>query len=218
MGFVAFGCCSHCQRPGKRIKDVRPLFDREARKATYCKGDCMTDQMLKDFEAVLCDPKGKCCISGSEADRAIVDAALDALRKARTQPAFELIEECRAALYEELVAWDIDPPLHHVKQAHDRCVEWLARQAIAQPVRVGSPNLLQPATGLDLLAEVRRLRGALDSIASYGVPYHDDFDGTASLSDFGGNTDDYAFHLKSINDALIGDIARAAIASLPKEK
>jgi hypothetical protein len=38
----------------------------------------------------------------------------------------ELIEECRAALAEELAAWDIDPPLHHVKQAHDRCVAWLA--------------------------------------------------------------------------------------------
>jgi hypothetical protein len=38
----------------------------------------------------------------------------------------EVIEECRAALAEELAAWDIDPPLHHVKQAHDRCVAWLA--------------------------------------------------------------------------------------------
>jgi hypothetical protein len=38
----------------------------------------------------------------------------------------ELIEECRAALAEELAAWDIDPPLHHVKQAHDKCVAWLA--------------------------------------------------------------------------------------------
>jgi len=37
-----------------------------------------------------------------------------------------LIEECRAALAEELAAWNIDPPLHHVKQAHDRCVKWLA--------------------------------------------------------------------------------------------
>ena len=37
-----------------------------------------------------------------------------------------LIEECRDALAEELSAWDIEPPLHHVKQAHDRCVEWLA--------------------------------------------------------------------------------------------
>jgi acetoin utilization deacetylase AcuC-like enzyme len=37
-----------------------------------------------------------------------------------------LITECQAALAEELAAWDIDPPLHHVKQAHDRCTEWLA--------------------------------------------------------------------------------------------
>lgn len=37
-----------------------------------------------------------------------------------------LIEECRAALAEELSAWDIDPPLHHVKQAHDKCVAWLS--------------------------------------------------------------------------------------------
>jgi hypothetical protein len=36
-----------------------------------------------------------------------------------------LIEDCRAALAEELAAWDIDPPLHHVKQAHDKCVAWL---------------------------------------------------------------------------------------------
>ena len=27
---------------------------------------------------------------------------------------------------EELSAWDIDPPLHHVKTAHDACVAWLS--------------------------------------------------------------------------------------------
>lgn len=37
-----------------------------------------------------------------------------------------LVEECRAALSEELSAWDIDPPIYHVKQAHDKCVAWLA--------------------------------------------------------------------------------------------
>jgi len=42
------------------------------------------------------------------------------------EPTAALIEECRAALAEELAAWDIDPPLHHVKQAHDHCVTWLA--------------------------------------------------------------------------------------------
>jgi hypothetical protein len=50
----------------------------------------------------------------------------------------ELITECRDALAEELSAWDIDPPLHHVKQAHDKCVAWLSDHALAQqaePVR-----------------------------------------------------------------------------------
>jgi hypothetical protein len=37
-----------------------------------------------------------------------------------------LITECRDTLAQELSAWDIDPPLHHVKQAHDNCAAWLA--------------------------------------------------------------------------------------------
>lgn len=37
-----------------------------------------------------------------------------------------LIEMCRAALAEELSAWDLDPPLHHVKEAHDACEAWLS--------------------------------------------------------------------------------------------
>ena len=49
-----------------------------------------------------------------------------------------LIEECRSALAEELSAWDIDPPLHHVKQAHDKCVAWLA--APTAPVAVQSDD------------------------------------------------------------------------------
>lgn len=34
------------------------------------------ETILKNLEAVLCDPDGKCRIQGSEADRAIVDDAL----------------------------------------------------------------------------------------------------------------------------------------------
>ena len=37
-----------------------------------------------------------------------------------------LVEECRAALAEELAAWDLDPPLAPVKRAHDLCVAQLA--------------------------------------------------------------------------------------------
>jgi hypothetical protein len=35
---------------------------------------------IKQLEAVLCDQDGKCCINGSDADRAIVDAALAELK------------------------------------------------------------------------------------------------------------------------------------------
>lgn len=40
----------------------------------------------------------------------------------------------RAALAEELSAWDIDPPLHHVKEAHDACEAWLAAPSAVQPL------------------------------------------------------------------------------------
>lgn len=59
-------------------------------------------------------------------------AALAAAPQA-IQPTAALIEECRAALAEELSAWDIDPPLHHVKQAHDKCVAWLATLGAPAP-------------------------------------------------------------------------------------
>lgn len=41
-----------------------------------------------------------------------------------------LIKECRDAFAEELSQWDIDPPIHHVKQGHDNCVKWLADHGI----------------------------------------------------------------------------------------
>lgn len=44
-----------------------------------------------------------------------------------------LIEQCRDALAEEISAWDIDPPLFHVKEAHDACVAWLAAPAAPTP-------------------------------------------------------------------------------------
>jgi len=40
-----------------------------------------------NLTAVLCDPEGKCCISGSDADRRIIDDALDILRALAAEPA-----------------------------------------------------------------------------------------------------------------------------------
>lgn len=45
-----------------------------------------------------------------------------------------LIEQCRAALAEELAAWDIDPPLRHVKDAHDACVVRLHTPGFCQAI------------------------------------------------------------------------------------
>lgn len=36
-----------------------------------------------------------------------------------------VIEQCRAALAEELSAWDIDPPIAHVNDSYNACDEWL---------------------------------------------------------------------------------------------
>lgn len=69
-------------------------------------------------------------------EHGLTEAAKWVVRPAYTHPApaapavpegtRKLIEQCHAALAEELGAWDIDPPLHHVKEAHDACVAWLA--------------------------------------------------------------------------------------------
>jgi len=40
-------------------------------------------QALDDLKAVLCDPEGKCCISGSDEDRRIIDASLSVLSRTR---------------------------------------------------------------------------------------------------------------------------------------
>ena len=48
--------------------------------------------------------------------------------------ALEALEKSQSALAEELSAWDIDPPLHHVQESHDLCGPAITslRQAIAK--------------------------------------------------------------------------------------
>lgn len=41
-----------------------------------------------------------------------------------------LVTECHKALAEELSAWDIDPPLHHVAEAHKHCEKWLDKWGV----------------------------------------------------------------------------------------
>jgi len=46
----------------------------------------------------------------------------------------EALEKSQSALAEELSAWDIDPPLHHVQESHDLCGPAITslRQAIRE--------------------------------------------------------------------------------------
>lgn len=41
---------------------------------------------LDQLKSVLCNPEGKCCIAGSDEDRAIVDRALEALAQPEQEP------------------------------------------------------------------------------------------------------------------------------------
>lgn len=43
-----------------------------------------------------------------------------------------LIKACRAAFSEELSAYDIDPPISHVKQGYDDCNAWLKRHGVGE--------------------------------------------------------------------------------------
>ena len=49
--------------------------------------------------------------------------------------ALEALEKCKTALAEELSAWDIDPPLHHVQESHDLCAPAITaiKEALAAP-------------------------------------------------------------------------------------
>jgi hypothetical protein len=55
--------------------------------------------------------------------------------------AIKTLQKCEDALAEELSAWDINPPLHHVQESHDLCEptikvleEALAKQEQGEPV------------------------------------------------------------------------------------
>ncbi len=59
-------------------------------------------------------------------------AIVDFEKQEQDEHTVALIKECRDAFAEELSAWDIDPPLHHIQQGHDNCVKWLAVQGIKE--------------------------------------------------------------------------------------
>lgn len=56
------------------------------------------------------------------------------LPRSVVEQALEALETCDAALAEELAAWDIEPPLHHVLEASYSCVSSITalRAALAE--------------------------------------------------------------------------------------
>jgi len=60
-------------------------------------------------------------------------------------------------------------------------------------------------------------REALQEIARRCPAYAGEWSRSNTLSDFGGNADDFAREMAAMDAAEIGDIARAALASAPKE-
>jgi hypothetical protein len=79
-------------------------------------------------------------------------AVRDALTAAPLHPVaapdtVALIDECRKALAEELSAYDIDPPIHHVEQAHNKCVAWLSAEAKQRAAAPPPEQAAQPAVG-----------------------------------------------------------------------
>lgn len=82
---------------------------------------------IDQLKSVLCDPEGKCCIAGSDEDRAIIDRALDAL----AQPEEPTDLHNRLAdlhFYEEIAE-------HYAKCAisPEALRDWVAERVNAQP-------------------------------------------------------------------------------------
>ena len=72
-------------------------------------------------------------VDGNDTSTGRVDKVGEKRHKPLTdEDTVALIKECRDAFAEELSAWDIEPPLHHVQKGHDNCVKWLSAHGIQE--------------------------------------------------------------------------------------
>ena len=62
--------------------------------------------VIDQLKAVLCDPEGKCCVAGSDEDRAIVDRALEALAQPEQEPVGFVVMERQPLTEDQLFAND----------------------------------------------------------------------------------------------------------------
>jgi len=83
----------------------------------------------------------------------------------------EALERWRAAFAEELSAWDIDPPLHHVKASHDEIADLLAAsptppQAVAAKPETERKYVIKDCMHYGQLAFAANRRGEADALYS----------------------------------------------------
>ena len=71
-----------------------------------------------NLTAVLCDPEGKCCIIGHDADRRIIDDALDIIRTLAAEPAPELTVEQFDAAWTSFLSDEQYAEIRKVLSAH----------------------------------------------------------------------------------------------------
>jgi len=110
---------------------------------------------LEQLKSVLCDPEGKCCILGSDEDRAIIDRALQALAPpAAAQPEQEpvVFYRCKGCghAYEQMTRCDC-----MASDGFDRLEYYNTPPAAAQP------DLADEVIGCFNAAEIEGLTAAL---------------------------------------------------------
>lgn len=99
------------------------------------------------LEAVLCDPEGKCCIDGSDADRAEVDKALTALAQLEAMVGSQ--EPVGAVLYLDGQIWDVTTQVNkwdHLVASDSRYTKQdLYAAPVAQQPQYPLPDDLYPS-------------------------------------------------------------------------
>jgi hypothetical protein len=108
---------------------------------------------IEQLKSVLCDPEGKCCIAGSDEDRAIIDRALQALTQRTTPPAAQpapVQEPVAWAVFEGRNAHDLYLPQEYVEAL--KMAEYKGDHAEVKPLYTAPPAQRQPLTEEYLIA------------------------------------------------------------------
>lgn len=138
---------------------------------------------LENLVAVLCDPEGKCRISGSDADRAIVDESLAALRAELQKP----------ALHEGVTGAEINQAVHLVHgrlalRNVEKCVDMKRAlesflQGRAQPAQ---EEITRPILSDQLILDAAERAGLWPNTVHHWLPafhrYHAELDATFRAS------------------------------------